>query len=175
MIVGAYGSGKSTLARRLGAATGAPVYHLDARRWSAGWVLRPRDEWLRELDEVLAQDAWIVDGNFEATLGRRLAACDTVVFLDFPVARSAWRVLRRRVARRERPDLPPGLAERPNLRLLGLLREYRRSTRPEIVRLLRDHSSHVAVLLLRSDDEVERLVHAAAQRSPTESDNRLQT
>jgi Adenylate kinase and related kinases len=85
VIVGAYGSGKTTLARRLGALTGARVCHLDATRWNPGWVLRPRDEWLQELDFVLAGDAWIVDGNFEATLERRLAACDVVVFLDFPV------------------------------------------------------------------------------------------
>ncbi len=175
MIVGAYGSGKTTLARRLGALTGARVCHLDATRWNPGWVLRPRDEWLQELDAVLAGDAWIVDGNFEATLERRLAACDVVVFLDFPVAVSAWRVVRRRLSRGARPDLPAGLAERPNLRLLGLMRDYRRTTRREIVRLLSAHASHVTVLVARNDHDVERVVDAIAQRQPTDSDNRFHT
>jgi adenylate kinase family enzyme len=175
VIVGAYGSGKTTLARRLGALTGARVYHLDATRWDSGWVLRPRDEWLQELDGVLAGGAWIVDGNFEATLERRLAACDVAVFLDFPLVPSAWRVLRRRFSRAARPDLPAGVAERPNLRLLGLLRDYRRTTRPELERLLAAHASHVTVLVARNDDEVERVVEAIAQRQPTASDSRFQT
>jgi adenylate kinase family enzyme len=106
VIVGTYGAGKSTLAARLAALLNYPVHHLDASRWEPGWKLRPRADWLRELDAHLAAPAWIVDGNFEATLDRRLVACDTVIFLDFPLLGSAYRVLRRRLSREARRDLP---------------------------------------------------------------------
>jgi adenylate kinase family enzyme len=170
VVVGAYGAGKSTLASELGAVTGLPVHHLDAARWGPDWVLRPREEWLRELDEVLAGDAWIVDGNFEATLGRRLAVCDTAIFLDFPMLLSARRVVRRRLSRKQRQDLPDGLVERLNLRLLGLLRDYPRTVRPELVRLLR---AHAEVLVLRGPEDVAELLRRVQR--PTANDSRFQT
>lgn len=171
VVVGAYGAGKTTLARSLGEATGLPVHHIDAARWEPGWVLRPREEWLRELDEVLAGDGWIVDGNFEATLDRRLAACDTAVFLDFHPLLSAWRVVRRRLSRAHRPDLPDGLVERVNLRLLRMLLDYPRTVRPELARLLDQHASHIEVIVVRSRAEAAKLV---AQCKPTANDSRFQ-
>lgn len=36
LILGCGGAGKSTLARRLGAATGLPVVHLDGLYWQPG-------------------------------------------------------------------------------------------------------------------------------------------
>jgi adenylate kinase family enzyme len=179
VIVGSYGAGKTTLARRLGAITGIPVHHLDATRWDAGWVLRSRESWLRELDAVLAGGSWIVEGNFERTLARRLAACDMAVFLDFPTHVSARRVLRRRISRRPRIDLPDGLTERPNLRLVGLLLDYRRRGRPAIATLLERYAAQIRVVTLRDAREVEGFVasveRSAAQRPPTENDNRRQT
>ncbi|HEV2590288.1 MAG TPA: hypothetical protein VGU02_00215 [Gaiellaceae bacterium] len=176
VIVGTYGAGKSTLAARLGAHLGFPVHHLDASRWQAGWALKPRGDWLRELDAHLAEPAWIVDGNFEATLDRRLAACDTVIFLDFPVLASAWRVVRRRLSRASRPDLPDGLVERPNLRLVRLLLDYHRSGRPTIAALVSAHRPGTKVIVLRGRDEVDELTRSvaasAAQREPSESDSR---
>lgn len=176
VIVGTYGAGKSTLAARLAALLNCPVHHLDASRWEAGWKLRPRADWLRELDAHLAAPAWIVDGNFEATLDRRLAACDTVIFLDFPLLGSALRVVRRRLSRASRPDLPDGLVERPNLRLARMLVEYRRSARPAIAALLASHGPGKHVLVLRGRKEVDDLLRdvaaSSAQRDPSESESR---
>jgi adenylate kinase family enzyme len=139
-------------------------------------VLRPRDEWLRELDAVLAGDGWIVDGNFEATLDRRLAACDTAIFLDFPPLLSAWRVFRRRVSRAHRPDLPDGVVERLNLQLLRLLLDYRRTVRRELARLLDEHASHVDVIVVRNRAQAAQLVdRIAAQCQPRANDSRLHT
>lgn len=139
-------------------------------------MLRPRDEWLRELDAVLAGDGWIVDGNFEATLDRRLAACDTAIFLDFPPLLSAWRVFRRRVSRAHRPDLPDGVVERLNLQLLRLLLDYRRTVRRELARLLDEHASHVDVIVVRNRAQAAQLVdRIAAQCQPRANDSRLHT
>src|SRR5262245_11527403 len=98
LVIGSGGAGKSTFATRLGAATGLPVVHLDARYWRPGWVPTPKQEWTRAIDEISARDAWIMDGNYGGTLDRRLAACDTVLFLDLPrvvcLRRVLWRSLR---------------------------------------------------------------------------------
>ena len=49
LILGCGGAGKSTLARRLGAATGLPVVHLDGLYWQPGWVAMDHRRELRKL------------------------------------------------------------------------------------------------------------------------------
>ncbi|HVG44008.1 MAG TPA: hypothetical protein VM890_04735, partial [Longimicrobium sp.] len=106
-IVGPGGAGKSTLARRLGEHLGLPVIHLDAAYWRPGWVETPADEWERKVRALAAGERWIIDGNYGGTMKIRLAAADTIVFLDFPRRICLWRVLRRQLQYRgrSRPDM----------------------------------------------------------------------
>ena len=83
-IVGSGGSGKSALARELGPAMGLDVYHLDAMFWKPGWVRTPKDEWRSTIEELVGRDSWLIDGNYAGTMEMRLAAADTIVFLDLP-------------------------------------------------------------------------------------------
>ena len=117
MIVGPCGSGKSTLAARLGELLSIPSYHLDSMAWRSGWVEREPNEWLPELEEVVARDAWIIDGNDSGTMPLRPARADTVVSLDFHPARCVWRVLKRIAANRgrTRADMAAGCPERFDL------------------------------------------------------------
>src|ERR1051325_11561095 len=114
LVIGSGGAGKSTFAARLGERTGLPVVHLDAHYWRAGWRETPREEWDARVDELLAADEWIIDGNYGGTLARRLAACDTVIFLDLPRTLCLWRVVKRRALfrGRSRPDMAEGWPER---------------------------------------------------------------
>src|SRR2546421_10614580 len=77
-------SGKSTFALALAAKTGLPVIHLDLHFWKPGWVAPSETEWREKQCGVLADDAWIADGNYHETLDLRLERADTVVFLDMP-------------------------------------------------------------------------------------------
>ena len=53
LILGCGGAGKSTLARRLGAATGLPVVHLDGLYWQPGWLKTELpDKWEYYLDRL---------------------------------------------------------------------------------------------------------------------------
>ena len=38
-----------------------------------------------QLQEILAKDRWIIDGNYLRTMEARIAACDTIFLLDYPV------------------------------------------------------------------------------------------
>lgn len=162
LVIGSSGSGKSTLARRLGARLGLEVVHLDAHYWSAGWVETSREEWPVKIDGLLRGEAWVMDGNYSATLERRLPASDTVVFLDLPRMLCLWRVLKRAFVYRgrTRPDLAPGCPERRNLELLNFVWNYPTRSRPKVLRLLAAHADGRRIIRLRSRAEVERFLAA---------------
>lgn len=85
LVIGCPGSGKSTFARKLRDATGLPLYYLDMLYHRPDRSTAPREEFDAVLAEILAEDEWIIDGNYLRTLPLRLAACDTVFFFDLPV------------------------------------------------------------------------------------------
>ncbi len=163
MIVGSGGAGKSTLAIRLGAVTGLPVVHLDVEFWRPGWVRTPRDEWFARVDELLARDRWIMDGNFDNTMERRCAAADTVVLLDLPTWVCLARALRRSLLgrRRRRPDLAEGCDERIDLEFLRWVWRFRRDQLPKIERRLAALDASKRVVVLRSDADVEAFLRSA--------------
>ena len=84
MVIGCPGSGKSHFSRILHKKTKLPLYHLDMMYWRADRTTVGRDEFRARLQKVLAEDAWIIDGNYASTMELRLAACDTVILLDYP-------------------------------------------------------------------------------------------
>ena len=95
LVIGPGGAGKSTLAQRLGEILSLEGIHLDKFYWRAGWIEPPKEDWLATIEQLLARDAWVMDGNYSGTLERRLEAADTVVFLDLPRTTCVWRVIKR--------------------------------------------------------------------------------
>ena len=85
IVIGCPGSGKSTFARALREKTGLPLYHLDQLFWNADKTTVEKRVFLDRLSRVLGEEEWILDGNYASTMERRLAACDTVFFLDYPL------------------------------------------------------------------------------------------
>ncbi|MFC4671587.1 AAA family ATPase [Seohaeicola nanhaiensis] len=159
MIVGGSGSGKSTLARALGARTGLPVYHMDHVQWKAGWVSRSVEE--RELlaRDIESRARWIFEGGFSATYRNRIARCDTLIWLDFPVGLRLWRVTRRLVRYwgRERPDMTPGCREgfhRETLPFYKWIWDTRKTSREGVLRLIATPPAHVRVVHLTSAAQV---------------------
>ncbi|WP_296716685.1 AAA family ATPase [Erythrobacter sp.] len=114
MIIGPCGSGKSTLARELALRMGLPLVHMDRLGWQAGWVETEKSELNARLADAVAQDAWLIEGNYGRTLAPRLERADTVLYLDFPIRLCLWRLIRRVTSLRgqSRPDMPEGCPER---------------------------------------------------------------
>ena len=156
-VIGAGGAGKSTLARRLGERLGVPVVHLDALYWRAGWVPTPDPEWRERVRALVAEPAWIMDGNYGGTMEERLAASDTVIFLDLPRHVSLARIVRRwwRWRGRSRPDLADGCPETLTWEFVRWVWTYRTRRRPAVLERLARLPASVRTVILRSDDEVE--------------------
>ena len=104
IIIGCPGAGKTTFAEKLRDKTGLPLYYLDAIWHKADRTHISRAEFDARLGEILARDAWIIDGHYSRTLERRIAACDTVFLFDMPTEVCLSGVSAR--IGTKRPDMP---------------------------------------------------------------------
>jgi len=165
-IIGSGGAGKSTLARQLGEITGLPVIHLDRLFWKPGWTETPKDVWRHTIEDLVKGDEWIIDGNFGGTMEIRLAASDTVVFLDFPRVLCTFRAIKRAVnfRNRTRPDMGPGCNEKFDLEFLRWVWQFPKLTAPRIEKRLSNLGSRVRVVRLRSPKEVGRFLREVRDR-----------
>ncbi|HQA18247.1 MAG TPA: topology modulation protein [Novosphingobium sp.] len=129
LVIGSPGAGKSTLSHALAARTGLPLHHLDRMFWLPGWIERDRDEGRAILGGVLAQDRWIIDGNYGSTLPLRLTRADGVVWLDYSTKLCLGRALKRWWSYRgtARPDMTEGCPERLDLEFLHYILTFRRN------------------------------------------------
>ncbi len=160
VLIGPGGAGKSTLARQIGDKTSLPVIHLDAHYWRAGWVEPPKDEWAARVGALVAREAWVMDGNYGGTMEVRLAAADTIIFLDLPRWLCLARVVRRQIRyrRRTRPDMAPGCPERLTLVFLKYIWNYRRDRRPGILGRMREHAEGRRLVHLQTPAQVRRFL-----------------
>jgi adenylate kinase family enzyme len=98
-VVGTSGSGKSTLAKELAAILGVPYLELDGVYHQADWEPLPREKFREAIAARVAEDGWVIDGNYSAVRQLVWARADTVVWLDLPkrtvMRQIIWRTLRR--------------------------------------------------------------------------------
>ena len=168
LIIGSGGAGKTTLAKRLAARSGLPVIHLDAHFWHDGWVETPKDEWSRLVDAMIQRDAWIMDGNYGGTLDARLAACDTVIFLDVPRFTCAWRIVKRRFifSGRARAEMPTGCPERLSWEFFQWVWTYPRRRRAGILARLSGVRPDQRVVILRSTHDIDGFLATVSAEAP---------
>ena len=160
LVIGSGGAGKSTVAAQMGKRLGLPVVHLDTLFWRPGWVKMQGDKWEQVVARLIAGDGWVIDGNYGGTLDSRLAAADTVVFLDFPRLLCLWRVVKRRVRfhGRSRPDMAQSCPERLTWEFVRWIWTYPNRWRPGILEKLRAVEPEEQVVVLRSPREVRRFL-----------------
>lgn len=148
LVLGPPGSGKSTLARRLGARHGLPVFHLDQAYWRPGWVEADAAAFRAEVERIAALPSWVIDGNYTGTIAPRLAAADTVIYLDVPTWLAMARIAKRIAASygRQRPDMAEGCPERLDLAFLRFALAWNRTRRARSLALVAGFSGRGIVL-----------------------------
>jgi adenylate kinase family enzyme len=145
VILGRGGAGKSTLARRLAETTQLPLIELDREFWNDRLEVMPPDRWTARQRQLARGDRWIMDGDLGPydDAEPRLRRADTVVVVDLPLARCAWRALRRG---RERRDF-----WRWTIR-------WRRVSRPRLLAAVGAHAPDAALVILRTPAQVQAWV-----------------
>ena len=154
MIIGCPGSGKSTFARGLAEKTGLPLYYLDMMYWNPDRTTKPKEEFRATLRETVALPEWIIDGNYGSTLELRMEACDTVIFLDFPVEVCIAGVEERRG--KPRPDMP-WVETEPDLEFIEFIRKYNEESRPKVIDLLEKYCEK-EIIIFKSRAEADEFL-----------------
>jgi transcription termination factor Rho len=95
VIVGRTGSGKTTLGREVAAALEAKHVELDSLYFGADFSTAPLDVLRARTSEAIAGERWVTDGNKSAVRDLVWPRADTIIWLDYPVVVSLWRLTRR--------------------------------------------------------------------------------
>lgn len=157
-IIGCGGSGKSTVARHLAEVLNAPVTHLDTIYYDEAWNPLPQDEFAAKQEKIVAGERWIIEGNYASTLPIRLAAADTILFLDLPAAACLWGIAQRRWRYRGGQHTQVGVYDRITWSFVRYISGYRRHMRPRVRQLIAEHAPHTQLITLTSRRHANRLL-----------------
>ena len=144
IVIGCPGSGKSTVSRALHNKTEIPLYHLDMMYWNADKTTVEKSVFLERLSAVLEKNEWIIDGNYGSTMELRMAACDTVIFLDYPRDVCLDGIKERRG--KPRSDMP-WIETEEDAEFIKFIKNYNEQQKPKVLELLEKYSDRNIIIL----------------------------
>ena len=155
IVIGCPGSGKSTVSRALHNKTGIPLYHLDMMYWNADKTTAEKSVFLERLSTVLEKDEWIIDGNYGSTMELRMAACDTVIFLDYPLDVCLDGIKERRG--KPRSDMP-WIETEEDSEFIEFIKNYNEHQKPKVLELLKKYNDK-NIIILESREQADAFLN----------------
>lgn len=177
LIVGPSCSGKSTLANQLASLIAAEFIEMDALFWKPNWQEPDEDEFQARLKETHRAEAWVSAGNYlRHTRHTVWPRAETVIWLDFPISTTCWRVIVRSWRRWRGRELLWGtnterfwdqfIVWNPRRSLIGYNVSRHRRNRELFLQAMTDPEfTNTRFIRLTSAREVRTLLAAAARGS----------
>ncbi len=109
------------------------------------------------IQQLVQAEEWILDGNFGSTMNERMAAADTIIYLDIPRYVCMYRIFKRRVMyhRKARPDMALGCPEKLDWPFVKWVWRYPKKNRPETLAKLDHLREHKQVIILQTQKQVQ--------------------
>ncbi|MHA7268185.1 P-loop NTPase family protein [Arthrobacter sp. HLT1-20] len=100
LVAGVSGAGKTTFAGRLGQLLQVPHTEIDSLFHGPNWT--QRTDFMADVDRLTQGRGWVTEWQYGQARGMLAQRADTLIWLDFPMPVSMWRLIRRTVGRRLR-------------------------------------------------------------------------
>lgn len=116
-ITGYSSSGKSTFAKKLSSFYNIPLLHIDTIYFQKNWEKRPKELVLKELNQFIQKEQWIIDGQYRYLAPERYEIADQIFIFDFNRFKCLYGAIKRRFHYRnkQRDSVAKGCKERLSL------------------------------------------------------------
>ena len=178
LIIGRTGSGKTTLARSLATALSVLHVELDSLYFSPDFSTVPLEVLRERTAAAIAGERWVTDGNKRAVRDLVWPRADTIIWLDYSLGVSLWRLGKRAIwrssvitAQATESGEKKGMAKKFLAAAKGVLTALssHRGQRREYPRLFAlPENQHLAVVRLRSPRAAERWLARVTQGKPAQ-------
>lgn len=158
IVIGCPGSGKSTFSIKLADLTGLPLVHLDLLNWNSDGTTVDIEVFLERQERYLKKESWIIDGNYGASMDSRFQACDTVMFLDYPLQVCLTGIENRRG--KARPDMP-WVEDEIDQEFIDFVKAFPETGREQIISLI-DQFSDKKVYIFKNRHEADVFLEGLA-------------
>jgi adenylate kinase family enzyme len=98
-LIGGSGTGKTTVALQLAQRLNLTFCDLDELHWDPNWTEVPDEVMCQRLQPIIAQDRWILAGNYNRMWPTIWPRLDVLVWLDLPLRTKVWRTFKRTLHR----------------------------------------------------------------------------
>lgn len=167
-VVGTSGSGKSTFARQLAERMQAPYIEMDVIHWLPDWQEKSDNQFFADLKSQLQTEYWVLDGNYNKSLEVKWQDVDTVIWLDYSFAITAYRAITRALSRcLSKQELWPGTGNVETFKqtfmskdsiLLWTLKTFRRNRRRYLDMIAAPEYQHIKFIRIRHPKQAKRFL-----------------
>jgi adenylate kinase family enzyme len=114
--------------------------------------------------ELVANDSWIIDGNYRSTFHIRFPVADMIIFFDFPKWLCLWRAIKRRFQyhNQSRDDLGGINKERVTWSYLKWILTY---PRQETLEKLKEYSGSKKIAVFKNPADVRKFMKEANEKN----------
>lgn len=166
LIIGRTGSGKTTLARELSATLGVPHVELDSLYFGPNFSTVPLPVLRERTTTAISREQWVTDGNKSAVRDLVWPRADTIIWLDYPLVVSLWRLGKRALWRtsvlKEQTKKTGKKSNLPQQFIAGAkgvlmaLRSHRDQRREFPILFAKPENKHLAIVRLNSPEATQR-------------------
>ena len=160
LVIGCCGAGKSTFSKKLHSLLNLELIHLDQYYHKPNWEDPKKVEWKRKVNNLVQKPSWIMDGNYSETMDVRIKSADTILYLDYPILKCFWRVIKRvfKYNGIQRSDMANGCKEEFDLEFLYFVLTFNTRFRKEIIQKLNLVKDKKKICVFKTDKQADKFL-----------------